>query len=871
MSVKNEQHEANGFRPVPFYFINRIEPDDISRQAIFSAMEQLKAQGFGGVVVFNKPPDGFSSEEYLTEPWFDVVGYFAEAGRTLNLQIWINDGFDFPPGNAGGRIEKIAPQLKQRRFQRLASGKIVISEVDWGFPAFEEPESSELFIKLVYEPYKERFAEYFGNGITGIFSDADCRRFGHFAEAGMKGERYFPTSINFLSIFKADYGYELEPHLDAILDGNGGQVAADYWELAEKLYAKWFENNHNWCRENGLKYTFHSSDTGPFAFEDCARSSIFLEGRYERLAKCCDYPGTDHELMEINGGKHFGSSSGFFNPSAIWGGADSTVANPEFSKTFGDLRAKYAASVGFLYRRERVLCEAFAATNWGCTHQDLRRIAAWQMMQGINFFVPHAFHHRLQGETKYFAPPDFSECGSLQHGLREFNDWLAFICMNATQGEPVMPIAVLDTAHAVWLGEDVDEELFTLCETLNRLPYGYIIADETALLAEASRFKAVINPGIKLTDDFCQTMQQQNVTIIDSKELKRLPELLGQDIVFSGTADLHYMRRKLDDGREFCLVANIEHDQTVSGSLQFKFLSRDIELEPGEIAIVGEVNECFRSPAKSASDKILLPEEYQVEWEQENIIPLSRWENAAGAVVALSGVSQEPLCFKWSNSETVEPIYLLVPENLLQQGVAVKLDGLQITGGIATQLWHDAYMRFELIGANIIGEHRIELQCADNDEIPLFNNLFLTGEFSVEIVSSHDKHKLYRDYYNMKLYLPSTVAITLSKRGQKLKVGCWTGQGHPFYSGGVTYLCDVEVPQPDSDAILVLPKVAATCSVKCNGIELGTTIWAPRQLKLPLIAGTNSLKITVHNSLANMLEDYCATSGIIVQPFIMYT
>jgi hypothetical protein len=870
MAVNNVKEKINAFRPVPFYFINRIKPEDISRDAIFAAMKNLQDNGFGGCIVFNKPPNGFSCEDYLEEPWFKVVGHFAEAGRALDLQIWLNDGFDFPPGNAGGRIEKIAPHLKQRRFHRLASGEIVIKEAEWGFPAFEEPESSELFIELVYEPYKERFAEYFGNGITGIFSDADCRRFAHFAEKGMKGERYYPASKNVLSIFKDDYGYDLEPHLEAIFDSCAGAVAGDYWELAEKLYAKWFENNYNWCRNNGLKYSFHSSDTGPFAFENCARSSIFIEGRYERLAKHCDYPGTDHELMEINGGKHFGSSSNFFIPSAVWGGDDLGIKNQEFSKTFGDLRAKYAASVAFLYKRERVLCEAFAATNWGCTHQDLRRIAAWQIMQGINFFVPHAFHHRMHGNTKYFAPPDFSACGSLKNGLREFNDWLASICMTAAQGEPVVRIAVLDTSYAEWLGENIGQKLFSLCEKLNRLPYGYIIADEVALLAEPSRFKVVINPGIKLDDDFCHKLAEHGISIIDSNDFSRLPEILGKDISFSGEGQIHYMRRRLDDGREFCLVANVEDDVTVSGTLKFKSLYREIELSPGEIAIVGEVNESFRTPEKSWQKKIFLPEEYQIQWEKENIIPLSRWENSAGAPVSLSAVSQEKLFFKWQNTETLDSIYLLVPVNLLQLGVLLKIDGCEIDCGTETKLWNDDYMRYKLDCAQSADSHIIEIQCTENCDIPIFNNIFVTGEFSVEIDSSNDCCKLYHEYYNIKLYLPSTADISLSRRTETLKIGCWSKQGHPFYSGGATYLCDFECQQLNGEAILVLPEVAAVSSVKCNGTEIGTKIWGTNRLKLPLIEGSNKLEITVHNSLANMLESYCAPSGIIEQPFVIF-
>jgi predicted metal-dependent TIM-barrel fold hydrolase len=127
------------FRPVPFYFINTVDPEDLRRTAIMKSMKKLKRNGFGGCVVFNKPPDGFSQEEYLSDKWFEMVENFALAGRELKMQVWINDGFDFPPGDAGGRIQKLAPSLKQRRLAAVGENGFEIREVEWGFRAFEEP------------------------------------------------------------------------------------------------------------------------------------------------------------------------------------------------------------------------------------------------------------------------------------------------------------------------------------------------------------------------------------------------------------------------------------------------------------------------------------------------------------------------------------------------------------------------------------------------------------------------------------------------------------------------------------------------------------------------------------------------------------
>ena len=72
--------------------------------------------------------------------------------------------------------------------------------------------------------------------------------------------------------------------------------AADYWEHAGRLYQSWFASNYQWCREHGLEYTFHTSDTSPFTWDEAPRSSIYTEGRALDMESNSDYPGTDQEL-----------------------------------------------------------------------------------------------------------------------------------------------------------------------------------------------------------------------------------------------------------------------------------------------------------------------------------------------------------------------------------------------------------------------------------------------------------------------------------------------------------------------------------------------------------------------------------------------
>ena len=107
------------YKPIPFYFITTSDMNELTYEKAYESLSTLKARGFGGAVLFNKPPHGFNADEYLTENWFTMLKNFIEAGIALDLEMWLNDGFDFPPGAAGGKVAKIDPTLKQQYLKQL--------------------------------------------------------------------------------------------------------------------------------------------------------------------------------------------------------------------------------------------------------------------------------------------------------------------------------------------------------------------------------------------------------------------------------------------------------------------------------------------------------------------------------------------------------------------------------------------------------------------------------------------------------------------------------------------------------------------------------------------------------------------------------
>jgi hypothetical protein len=842
------------YRPIPFYFLTTTEDTALSREAIREAVGKLEAAGYGGCVVFNKPPTGFTPEEYLGEKWFRTTRYFIEEALKKHLAIWVNDDFTPPPGEAGGRIEKIAPHLKPQRLALEDDGSIAVKDVAWGFPAFEEPESSKLFIELIYEEYKKHLGEFFGRGIVGFFSDADNRRMPH----AMLAENYFPWSGNFSSAFEKAYGYRVEPHLREILEWKGSQAAVDYWRLTGRLYQQWFANNHEWCRRNNLKYTFHTSDTGPRSLDETLRSSIFTEGDAFELHAHADLPGTDHELRGLNSGTSVFPDTLWILEHACWGQVNEKCRAWTFSNPAGDVRAKLASSATFLNSCERTMCEAFAATNWGCETDDLRRILVWQVMQGINFFVPHAVHHRVFGSTKYFAPPELMRYGVLAKSVKPFNDHLTDLCAIASRGQRIAPVALLDPTEEVWRTGRAIPRYFELCVELNRHPCGYVVAPLRAVIQNDKHFRVAINPGIPLSDEVRKQIAAAGVVLLESNETDRLGSLVPLELSFQGNGRPHFMRRRVEGGEMF-LIANIEDEQEIIETVNYAGKEYTMALVQGEVAVFAPDGCTYRRPM-SIRAKLPLCEMARVTWDSPNLITLFRWEDAAGVAKSTTESKGGELFFRWRNSEEVLSLQLLIPANA---AATFAFDGVTLTDGKKRMVFDEAYLAYDFPASGASGEHVIAMK---SDGIPWESPCYLEGDFDCQIEASGEMVPCF-GYYNFKLDMPKFAKVTLGKRRATLRTNrSWARQGQMFYSGSAVYHFELTIPSDFKHPVLRLSRVHCRAELTVNGKDLGCRIFPPYDFDLQGFSGQCVAELRVQNTLGNQLDGYGAPSGLAAVP-----
>lgn len=535
-------------RPIPFWFWNFNEQTDYHK-IIEDDIYQMYEKGLGGFVIFNKPPFGFSEKAYLGRDWFNACRIALDAASKYSMNVWINDGFDYPPGGLAGKMRQLCPEAVHQELvcekidyvdnkfsyslpqgsklisaiavpesnelnysvdikDSLINGhRIELSKANWQiyivsskyitrpdgflnhFPTYLDPEVSKIFIQEVYEQYKTHLGDYFGSPLIGFFSDCDAR-----------ASHLYPWARDFIERFIQEKGYDITNLLLLLwfdFDQITPKIRMDYYEFVSSLYASWFKNNYNWCSENGLQYTYHTSDTGPFSpFEGfrayCRRSSLYSEGRYHEVNKYATFPGTDHELLSLAGQLHFGMAFNgkkeeFLPKSVAFGMGclkDSYERMESQNKTFGDIRAKYASSVAHINNRQGAMCELFAATNWDVTFEDFRKISDWQAVQGITFFIPHAFYSSLEGTRKQFAPPNHFKQSHLWKHYKEFSEYIGRISYLLSKGIHIADISVLDTSLSVWTGENRNNDsLFYIADILNHSPWDYDVVCEQDIIS----------------------------------------------------------------------------------------------------------------------------------------------------------------------------------------------------------------------------------------------------------------------------------------------------------------------------------------------------------------------------------------------------
>ncbi len=445
----------------PFWSWNgKLEKDELLRQ-----IRILNEMGMGGYFCHSRT--GLETE-YLGDEWFDLIRACADEGQKLGMETWLYDEDRWPSATAGGMVTKNpANRIKYIRLhysspEEFAFTDSVISAFsvnleDIAFsdkkqlqPASYLPqeeagktilwfdieemnpssfyngytyadtmrrETTEEFIRITHEGYRETCGDQFGKSIKGIFTDEPHRGavMSGFQLSNAQGGNLTPYTEKIFELFLQAYGYDLREYLPELFlykDGNAvSPIKWQYMELLQRLFLdNYLKPLADWCHENDMVLTGHLLQ------EDSLTSQADMIGSVMRGYELMDYPGID--IL----------TKGNFNYKV----------------------AKQLQSVGRQLNKPWLLSELYGCTGWEYTFADHKYMGDWQALLGINLRCHHLSWYTMEGEAKRDYPASIHYQSAWYKQYRYVERYFARLAVALKDGDPCCNVLVIHPIESAW-------------------------------------------------------------------------------------------------------------------------------------------------------------------------------------------------------------------------------------------------------------------------------------------------------------------------------------------------------------------------------------------------------------------------------------
>jgi hypothetical protein len=427
------------YSPAPIWWWSA---EKLDRARLRWQLEQFAAGGVYNLVILNLAPTGplYGSDAddppFFSEAWWEIfLGVCADA-RELGVRLWFYDQIGFSGANLQGGLVRENPQYAG---QWLASkvvegeGNLSIEFPPEGTPlgvavtdlttgeTITLPGSSDLRselpgrgarrVRVIYAV--RRGYDYFGreacaallDTVHGAFERRASAFFGDVIVGSFQDELpSMPTwGENFLAAFAARNGYDLQPKLGLLWEGDDPEaqrVRTDFHatraELAEEAF---FKPLFDWHEQHGLICGFDQQ--GPARAGDPVET-VTLYADYLKTHRWFGAPGSDHH---------------------------------------GE--AKIHSSLAHLYERPRVWIESFHSSGWGGTLEETFDWLLPWLRAGANLYDPHAVYYSTRGGWWEWAPPSTCWRQPYWRHYPLFSEMVSRLCYLLSQGDHVCDIGVL--------------------------------------------------------------------------------------------------------------------------------------------------------------------------------------------------------------------------------------------------------------------------------------------------------------------------------------------------------------------------------------------------------------------------------------------
>jgi len=443
------------YRPQPFFVWN----GQVTRERITECLEQFHAQGCGGAFIHARP--GLITD-YLSDEWFELFGHAVAEAKRLGMECQIYDENSFPTGFAGGHTMAANPlthatalQGKRivtndtalphrsgsllgayqrngdRRYRKVNRRTLAepspespvmtvtlerIRNSLWqaGFSYVDlcRPETTDTFLTVTHERYRERFGAEFGSTVKFAFADEPEALYG---TNGLHCSRFF------LREFRLEHGYNLADKLDALCfdtpDSTG--VRFDYFHTLNRLFTQNFAKRcHDWCEAHGLQFTGHFMEHHwplPKGLPSAMAALRWMQA-----------PGID--LLAFQ-----------FSPTT-----------PRENRLYL-LNLRELASIANQCGRARLLTESCGGGGYDFVVADMKPLEDFLLAHGVNVINPHLSHESLAGSRKYDWPQTLSDHASWFDCYRPQADHIGRTAYALSRGQERNRVLLLQPTTTAWM------------------------------------------------------------------------------------------------------------------------------------------------------------------------------------------------------------------------------------------------------------------------------------------------------------------------------------------------------------------------------------------------------------------------------------
>ncbi|MEK7686372.1 MAG: glycosyl hydrolase [Verrucomicrobiota bacterium] len=484
-------HPPREYATAPLWVWN----DLLTEQQIRDTMRDLASQKV--MQVFVHPRPGLMTP-YLGQDWFRLWNVALDEAKKLDMNVWIYDENSYPSGFAGGWVPELMPESRGRGLalrevkpapkweedfvavyrldgdqaenvsaklkagESLGEGRYLAASVQrpqnqgwYGGRCYVDllyPGVTEKFIEVTHEAYRREVGKQFGKRLPGIFTD----------EPQIRPAGGLPWTDDLPQQFQKRWGYSLLDHLPSLSRemGDWRRVRHNYLQVLNDLFVeRWAKPNHDWCEKYGLDWTGHYWD---HEWPHClgVPDNMAMYAWHQR-------PAIDCLMNQYREDTH---------------------------AQFGNVRmCRELLSVANQLGRRRTLCEIYGAGGWDLRFEDMKRIADWLGVLGVNTFDEHLSYITLRGARKRDHPQSFSYHEPWWDAYHVSASYVTRLSAALSQGQQINRILVLEPTTTAWMYQgneaklrELGDSFFKLLLALDAAQIEYDLVSEDVLARHGS-------------------------------------------------------------------------------------------------------------------------------------------------------------------------------------------------------------------------------------------------------------------------------------------------------------------------------------------------------------------------------------------------